>query len=90
MLFFIFRQSDTVVFSHISYWNVHYTQGRDSVREVSVMDSLEHKINELRKKLTEIVQIKGGFADEEVIRISQQLDTYIVQMQSRQEKRKNQ
>ena len=89
MLFFIFRQSDTVVFSHISYWNVHYTQGRDSVREVSVIDSLEHKINELRKKLTEIVQIKGGFADEEVIRISQQLDTYIVQMQSRQEKRKN-
>lgn len=54
------------------------------------MDSLEHKINELRKKLTEIVQIKGGFADEEVIRISQQLDTYIVEMQSRQEKRKNQ
>ncbi|WP_254659937.1 aspartyl-phosphate phosphatase Spo0E family protein [Paenibacillus sp. KS1] len=90
MLFFIFRQSDTVVFSHISYWNVHYTQERDSVREVSVIDSLEHKINELRKKLTEIVQIKGGFADEEVIRISQQLDTYIVQMQSRQEKRKNQ
>lgn len=90
MLFFIFRQSDTVVFSHISYWNVHYTQRRDSVREVSVIDSLEHKINELRKKLTEIVQIKGGFADEEVIRISQQLDTYIVQMQSRQEKRKNQ
>ncbi|WP_260612161.1 aspartyl-phosphate phosphatase Spo0E family protein [Paenibacillus popilliae] len=57
---------------------------------MSVIDSLEHKINELRKKLTEIVQIKGGFADEEVIRISQQLDTYIVQMQSRQEKRKNQ
>ncbi|OBY76537.1 hypothetical protein BBG47_26525 [Paenibacillus sp. KS1] len=69
---------------------MHYTQERDSVREVSVIDSLEHKINELRKKLTEIVQIKGGFADEEVIRISQQLDTYIVQMQSRQEKRKNQ
>jgi len=57
---------------------------------VSDIDSLELKINELRKKLTEIVQIKGGFVDEEVIRISQQLDTYIVQMQSRQEKRKNQ
>ncbi|MEQ7049901.1 aspartyl-phosphate phosphatase Spo0E family protein [Paenibacillaceae sp. P-4] len=51
------------------------------------MDSLEEKINELRKKLTEIVQIKDGFADEEVIRISQQLDIYIVEMQSRQKKR---
>ncbi|MCE5172561.1 aspartyl-phosphate phosphatase Spo0E family protein [Paenibacillus profundus] len=51
---------------------------------------MENKINELRKKLTDTVQLKGGFADEEVIRISQQLDTYIVEMQSRQEKRKNQ
>ncbi|MCY9763603.1 aspartyl-phosphate phosphatase Spo0E family protein [Paenibacillus alvei] len=50
------------------------------------MDSLEEKINEFRKKLKEIVQIKGSFADEEVIRISQQLDTYIVEMQSRQKK----
>ncbi|NEZ42879.1 Spo0E family sporulation regulatory protein-aspartic acid phosphatase [Paenibacillus alvei] len=40
---------------------------KDNVREVSVIDSLEHKINELRKKLTEIVQIKGGFSDEEVV-----------------------
>lgn len=52
------------------------------------MDSLENKINDLRKKLTEIVQIKGGFADGEVIRISQELDIYIVEMQSRQKKKK--
>lgn len=56
----------------------------------AVIDSLEEKITELRKKLTEIVQNKGGFADEEVIRISQQLDAYIVEMQARQGKRKSQ
>lgn len=62
---------------------------RDSVREVSDIDSLEDKINELRKKLTEIVQNKGCFTNEEVVQISQQLDSYIVEMQSRQGKRKS-
>ncbi|WP_082061706.1 aspartyl-phosphate phosphatase Spo0E family protein [Paenibacillus sp. E194] len=55
-----------------------------------IIDSLDNKINELRKKLTEIVQIKGGFIDEEVILISQQLDKLIIEMQMRQGERKKQ
>ncbi|NEZ45405.1 Spo0E family sporulation regulatory protein-aspartic acid phosphatase [Paenibacillus alvei] len=49
------------------------------------MDSLENKINDLRKKLTEIVQIKGGFADEEVVQISQELDRLIMEMQKKKQ-----
>ncbi|TDL57628.1 aspartyl-phosphate phosphatase Spo0E family protein [Paenibacillus dendritiformis] len=48
------------------------------------MKSIEDKINELRTKLVEAVGTKGKFTDEEVVRMSQQLDSYIVELQSRQ------
>ncbi|MCM3289270.1 aspartyl-phosphate phosphatase Spo0E family protein [Paenibacillus sp. MER 180] len=41
-------------------------------------------MNELRKKLTETIQLKGRFADEEVIRAANNLIHTIVEMQSRQ------
>ncbi|MDR0268152.1 aspartyl-phosphate phosphatase Spo0E family protein [Paenibacillus sp.] len=43
---------------------------------------IEEKINDLRKQLVETMGIKWKFTDDEVIRISQQLDEYIVEMQS--------
>ncbi|MCY9757639.1 aspartyl-phosphate phosphatase Spo0E family protein [Paenibacillus alvei] len=48
-----------------------------------IIDSLENRIIELRKKLKEIVRIKGSFADEEVVQISQQLDRLILEMQKK-------
>ncbi|EJW15892.1 aspartyl-phosphate phosphatase Spo0E family protein [Paenibacillus alvei] len=47
------------------------------MREVNNHCSIENKINVLRKKLTEIVENKGEFTDQEVVLISQQLDRYI-------------
>lgn len=41
--------------------------------------------NYIKGKLAEAVGNKGRLTDEEVVRISQQLDTYIVETQSRQD-----
>ncbi|MFU1792945.1 aspartyl-phosphate phosphatase Spo0E family protein [Paenibacillus azoreducens] len=49
--------------------------------------SIEEKINELRKQLVETMGMKWKFTDEEVVRISQQLDAYIVEMQSRRDEK---
>ncbi|MCY7487728.1 aspartyl-phosphate phosphatase Spo0E family protein [Paenibacillus alvei] len=54
-----------------------------------IIDSLENKINDLRKKLTEIVQIKGGFADEDVVQISQELDRLTLKMQKKKKRSRN-
>ncbi|MFA8301810.1 aspartyl-phosphate phosphatase Spo0E family protein [Paenibacillus alvei] len=51
------------------------------------MDSLENRIVELRSKLIEIVENKGGFADEEVVQISQELDRLILEMQKKRRSR---
>ncbi|WP_083189650.1 aspartyl-phosphate phosphatase Spo0E family protein [Paenibacillus sp. KS1] len=47
--------------------------------------NLEEKINELKEKLAEAVGNKERLTDEEVVQISQQLDTYIVKTHSRQD-----
>ncbi|MCM3293296.1 aspartyl-phosphate phosphatase Spo0E family protein [Paenibacillus sp. MER 180] len=52
-----------------------------------IIDSLENRIIELRKKLKEIFQIKGGFIDEEVVEISRQLDELILEMQKKKRSR---
>ncbi|MFA8303784.1 aspartyl-phosphate phosphatase Spo0E family protein [Paenibacillus alvei] len=52
--------------------------------------SINDQINNLRNKLIEVVREKQKFTDEEVVRISQQLDELIVKQQTiRFRKRKN-
>ncbi|MCY7483227.1 aspartyl-phosphate phosphatase Spo0E family protein [Paenibacillus alvei] len=49
---------------------------------------MEDKIVELRKKLIKIVENnKGGFSNEEVVIISQELDRLILEMQKRKRSR---
>jgi Spo0E like sporulation regulatory protein len=43
---------------------------------------INEQINNLRNKLIEIVREKQNFTDEEVVRISQQLDELIVKQQT--------
>ncbi|MBE9916650.1 aspartyl-phosphate phosphatase Spo0E family protein [Paenibacillus donghaensis] len=42
---------------------------------------IEEKISELRKQLAEAMGTNWKLTDDEVVQISQQLDTYIVEMQ---------
>lgn len=51
-------------------------------------NSIEEKINELRKMLVKAAEEKSKFTDDEVIRISQQLDAYILKMQQKAKKLK--
>ncbi|MGG0816115.1 aspartyl-phosphate phosphatase Spo0E family protein [Paenibacillus alvei] len=44
--------------------------------------SINEQINNLRNKLIEVVREKQKFTDEEVVRISQQLDELIVKQQT--------
>ncbi|WP_227775193.1 aspartyl-phosphate phosphatase Spo0E family protein [Paenibacillus sp. NAIST15-1] len=43
---------------------------------------INEQINNLRNKLIEVVREKQNFTDEEVVRISQQLDELIVKQQT--------
>ncbi|WP_374015994.1 aspartyl-phosphate phosphatase Spo0E family protein [Paenibacillus thiaminolyticus] len=52
-----------------------------------VQDAL-NKVNGLRQELIEIVHEKGKFTDDEVVRVSQQLDIYILEIQKDYIKRK--
>ncbi|MDR0269776.1 aspartyl-phosphate phosphatase Spo0E family protein [Paenibacillus sp.] len=45
-------------------------------------------MNELRKMLVKAAEEKSKFTDDEVIRISQQLDAYILKMQQKAKKLK--
>lgn len=60
------------------------------VRWNHIDKSINDQINNLRNKLIEVVREKQKFTDEEVVRISQQLDELIVKQQTiRFRKRKN-
>lgn len=44
-------------------------------------DDALNKVNRLRQELIRIANEKGKFTDDEVVRVSQQLDTYILEVQ---------
>ncbi|WP_374017314.1 aspartyl-phosphate phosphatase Spo0E family protein [Paenibacillus thiaminolyticus] len=46
-----------------------------------VHDDTLNKVNGLKQELIEIVHEKGKFTDDEVVRVSQQLDMYILEIQ---------
>ncbi|MFS1512025.1 aspartyl-phosphate phosphatase Spo0E family protein [Chengkuizengella sp. SCS-71B] len=43
---------------------------------------INKKIEELRQQLTILINNKGDFVDDHVIAVSQQLDTFIIQLQT--------
>ncbi|RJG25321.1 aspartyl-phosphate phosphatase Spo0E family protein [Paenibacillus thiaminolyticus] len=53
-----------------------------------VHDDTLNKVNGLKQALIEIVHEKGKFTDDEVVRVSQQLDMYILEIQRNYIKRK--
>lgn len=65
---------------------LYYSKVNDIVRESECIN--QNKINELRQKLISLANKKETLTDDEVVRISQQLDIYILEFQKRNLKKR--